>query len=218
MLKSLAQPVELRTARTLLRLWKDSDLPVWAAMNADVQVRRYFPTVLSEHEALAEAGRIRENLARRGWGVWALEIPGALPPIPFAGFVGLHVPTFEAPFMPTVEMGWRLAPQAWGQGWASEAAAAAAAFGFDALGLQELVAYTTPDNQPSRRVMQRLGMTHKAADDFDHPRMAPGHPMCRHVLYRLTAQGFAHRSQDAASLHTATEPGGRHNGLPPQEE
>lgn len=173
---------ELRTARTLLRRWTDADLEPWVAMNADPQVRRFFPATLTRDEALGEASRIRANLERRGWGLWALEIPGR---IPFAGLVGLHVPVWQAHFTPTVEMGWRLAREAWGQGWASEAAAAAAAFGFEALGLDALVAFTVPINEPSRRVMQRLGMTHDPADDFDFPTMDPAHPMCRHVLYRL---------------------------------
>ena len=181
-LRTFEHAVELRTARTLLRDWKDSDLPDWVAMNADPAVRQFFPSIHSEEEALAEAARIRANIAQRGWGVWALEVPGAMP---FAGFVGLHVPVFEAPFMPAVEMGWRLPRAAWGQGWASEAAAAAAAFAFDVLELDELVAYTLPGNEASRRVMRRLGMQHNAADDFDHPRMDAGHPMRRQVLYRL---------------------------------
>lgn len=182
-LQTFAQVLELRTARTLLRNWRDSDLPGWVAMNADPAVRRHFPGVLNEEQALGEAGRIREFLARRGWGFWALELPGVLP---FAGFVGLSVPGFEAPFMPAVEIGWRLPREAWGHGHASEAAAACAAFAFDVLGLSELVAFTVPANEPSRRVMQRLGMQHAAEDDFDHPRIEAGHPMRRHVLYRLT--------------------------------
>ena len=181
-LRSFAQPLQLRTARTLLRDWRDSDLPAWVAMNADPAVRRYFPSTHTEDEALSEAAHIRANIAQRGWGVWALQIPGA---IEFAGFVGLNVPNFEAPFMPAIEMGWRLSRDAWGQGWASEAAAAAAAFAFDNLELDELVAYTTPDNEPSRRVMHRIGMRHDAAGHFDHPGLEPGHPMRRHVLYRL---------------------------------
>ena len=182
--------VELRTARTLLRAWRDDDLPAWVAMNADPAVRRYFSTVQTEAEALAEAGRSRANLARRGWGMWALEVPGKLP---FAGFVGLNLPSFEAPFMPVVEMGWRLPTAAWGQGWASEAATAAAAFGFDVLGLDELVAFTTVSNEPSRRVMSRLGMQHDAAADFDHPSVAEGHALRRHVLYRLPKSRFVRR-------------------------
>lgn len=181
-LRNFAQPLQLRTARTLLRDWRDSDLPAWVAMNADPAVRRFFPSVQAEDEALSEATSIRANIALRGWGVWALQIPGA---IEFAGFVGLNVPNFEAPFMPAVEMGWRLSRDAWGRGWASEAAAAAAAFAFDNLELDELVAYTTPDNEPSRRVMQRIGMRHDASGDFDRPGLDSSHPVRRHVLYRL---------------------------------
>lgn len=173
---------ELRTRRTLLRQWKDSDLDAWVEMNADPEVRRHFPAVLSRDEALAEAGRIRAALAQRGWGAWALEVPGVLP---FAGFVGLIVPAWEAHFTPAVEIGWRLPRAAWGQGWASEAAAAAAAFALQVLHLDELVAITLPGNEASRRVMQRIGMQHDEAGDFAHPRLAADHPMSRHVLYRL---------------------------------
>lgn len=173
---------ELRTQRTLLRQWKDSDLDAWAAMNADPEVRRHFPGLQTRDEALAEAGRIRAALAQRGWGAWALEVPGVLP---FAGFVGLIVPAWSAHFTPAVEIGWRLPRQAWGQGWASEAAAAAAAFALDVLQLDELVAITLPGNEASRRVMRRIGMVHDEAGDFAHPRLAAEHPMSRHVLYRL---------------------------------
>lgn len=173
---------ELRTRRTLLRQWKDSDLDAWAEMNADPEVRRHFPGVLSRDEALAEAGRIRAVLAQRGWGAWALEVPGVMP---FAGFVGLIVPAWEAHFTPAVEIGWRLPRSAWGQGWASEAAAAAAAFALQVLQLDELVAITLPGNEASRRVMVRIGMSHDEAGDFAHPRLARDHPMSRHVLYRL---------------------------------
>ena len=173
---------ELRTTRTLLRQRQDDDLEAWAAMNADPEVRRHFPAVLTRDESLAEAGRARASLARRGWGAWALEVPGVMP---FAGFVGLIVPAWEAPFTPAVEIGWRLPRAAWGHGYASEAAAAAAAFAFEALRLDELVAITVPANQASRRVMSRIGMALDEAGDFDHPRLPEGHPMRRHVLYRL---------------------------------
>ncbi len=182
-LKTFPHALELRTQRCLLRNWKDSDLPAWIAMNVDPAVRRFFSSIHTEDEARAEAVSIRNNIGQRGWGIWALEVPGKMP---FAGFVGLHVPTFEAPFMPCLEMGWRMPQAAWGQGYASEAARAVAAFAFDVLGLEEVVAYTTPTNEPSRRVMRRIGMTHDALDDFDHPRVAADHPFCRHVLYRLT--------------------------------
>ena len=194
-LKTWPHPLELRTRRTLLRGWKDGDLPAWCAMNADPQVRRHFPSVHTEAEALAEAGRIRDMLAQRGWGCWALEIPGVLP---FAGFVGLIVPSWPAPFLPAVEIGWRLTPGAWGQGYASEAAHAAAGFAFEHLAQDEIVAITTPANTPSRRVMDRIGMRHDPAGDFDHPRIAEGHPMRRHVLYRLDRASW--RRSAAATL------------------
>lgn len=173
---------ELRTQRTLLRQWQDSDLEPWAEMNADPAVRQHFASVLTHDEALAEAARMRSTLARRGWGPWVLEVPGVLP---FAGFVGLMVPAWSAHFTPAVEIGWRLPRPAWGQGYAAEAAAAAAAFAFEALGLDELVALTLPGNQRSRRVMHRIGMVHDADGDFAHPRLPADHPMSLHVLYRL---------------------------------
>ena len=173
---------ELRTQRTLLRQWKDSDLELWVEMNADPLVRRFFTSTPTRDEALGEASRIRAMLAQRGWGAWALEVPGVLP---FAGFVGLMVPVWSAHFTPAVEIGWRLPRAAWGQGYASEAAAAALAFALQVLELPEVVSITVPANEPSRRVMTRIGFTHDEADDFAHPRIAADHPMSRHVLYRL---------------------------------
>ena len=190
-LKTFAHALEVRTRRTLLRAWKDTDLPPWCAMNADAQVRRHFPSVHIEAEALAEADRIRQAIAQRGWGFWALEIPGAMP---FAGTVGLIVPAYEAHFVPAVEIGWRLGRNAWGRGYATEAAAAAAQFAFDVLEQDEIVAITVPGNTPSRQVMERLGMRHDAAGDFDHPRVPAGHPMQRHVLYRLDRASFRRRA------------------------
>lgn len=181
-LKTWPAPLELRTARTLLRQWKDSDLPAWCAMNADARVRRYFPATLGTEMAVQEAQRIRGAIAQRGWGMWALELPGSLP---FAGTMGLHVTTIDAPFVPTVELGWRLAPEAWGRGLATEAAQAAVRFAFEHLGLDEVTAYTAADNLPSQAVMQRLGMQRSPADDFDHPLVEAGHPLRQHRLFRL---------------------------------
>ena len=104
---------------------------------------------------------------------------------PFVGFVGLAEPSFEAHFAPAIEIGWRLAREAWGRGYATEAARAAAAFASATLGLDELVSFTAAGNARSRSVMRRLGMTHDPADDFDHPALPQGHDLRRHVLYRL---------------------------------
>jgi RimJ/RimL family protein N-acetyltransferase len=185
-LPTFGAPVELHTRRCVLRQWKDADLAPWAAMNADPEVRRHFPSVATEEQATAEAGRCRDAIAQRGWGMWALEVPGLWP---FAGFVGLNVPHYDAPWVPAVEIGWRLPRAAWGQGLATEAAQAALDFAFARLGLDEVVAITIPANTPSQRVMQRLGMRRDLDGDFDHPRIEAGHPMRRHVLYRMARPG-----------------------------
>ena len=172
----------LITPRLLLRPWRDEDVAPFAAMNADVRVMEHFPKPLSGAESNAVAERIRGHFGRHGFGLWAVEVVGAAP---FAGFVGLSVPTFEAHFTPCVEVGWRLAFEGWGHGYATEAARAALDFGFARLGLEEIVSYTVPANLRSRRVMERLGMTRSPTDDFDHPWLPEEHPLRRHVLYRL---------------------------------
>jgi RimJ/RimL family protein N-acetyltransferase len=142
----------------------------------------FFPGPLDRAESDALAGRIRDHLARHGFGLWAVEARGVAD---FIGFVGLSVPSFQAPFTPCVEIGWRLAHEHWGRGYATEAARAALAFGFRDLALEEIVSFTVPMNRRSRRVMERLGMTRSAADDFEHPALPEGHALRPHVLYRL---------------------------------
>jgi RimJ/RimL family protein N-acetyltransferase len=174
--------LHLTTSRLLLRAWRDADLPAFAEMNADPRVMEFFPKRLDRGESDAVAAAIRDNLQSRGFGWWAVEIVGGEP---FIGFVGLGVPRFEAHFTPCVEIGWRLAFEYWGHGYATEAARAAACFAFDSMRLEEIVSFTAVENCRSRRVMERLGMTHDPADDFDNPRVPPGHPLRPHVLYRL---------------------------------
>lgn len=181
---------ELRTERLLLRRWRSGDRAPFAALNADPEVMRYFPAPLSADESDAFIDHIELALERDGWGLWALELRTTGT---FIGFTGLARATFEAHFTPAVEIGWRLAREAWGQGYATEAARAAARFGFTDLALDELVSFTAVANLRSRAVMQRLGMTRAHDEDFDHPRVPEGHPVRRHVLYRLPAhsRGFA---------------------------
>jgi ribosomal-protein-alanine N-acetyltransferase len=174
---------ELRTGRLVLRPWRPADRAPFAALNADPEVMRHFPAPLSRAESDALADLIEEWMARDGWGLWAVEVPGTRGG--FIGFTGLARATFEAHFTPAVEIGWRLARSAWGHGYATEAAGAAAAFAFGTLGLEELVSFTAVGNERSRAVMRRLGMTHDPAEDFDHPLVAAGDPLRRHVLYRL---------------------------------
>jgi RimJ/RimL family protein N-acetyltransferase len=177
----------LTTERLLLRRWRDEDLPPFAALNADPLVMEYFPAVLSREESDARATGIRRHFEERGFGLWAVEIWGVTP---FAGFIGLSVPRFEAEFTPCVEIGWRLAAKYWGQGLATEGAQAALAFGFEELGLAEIMSFTVPQNWRSRRVMEKIGMTHEPGGDFDHPALPEGHRLRRHVLYRISRTSF----------------------------
>lgn len=173
--------VELRTERLLLRGWRDEDREPFAALNADPEVMAHFPGPLDRADSDALADRIAARVAASGHGLWAVEVPRVAP---FVGFVGLAPIPFEAHFTPAMEVGWRLARAHWGAGYATEAARAALAFAFTDLGLEEVVSITVPENHRSRAVMERIGMTHDPADDFDHPRFEPGHPLRRHVLYR----------------------------------
>ncbi|MBN9094383.1 GNAT family N-acetyltransferase [Pandoraea pnomenusa] len=178
----------LRTERTILRAWRADDLPTFAALNADREVMRHFPTTLDRAQSDAVALRLAKHLHTHGYGPWALEIPGVTP---FAGFVGLMRVGFDAPFAPAVEIGWRLAQAWWSKGYATEAAIAAAQFAFDTLRLSELVSFTVPANVRSRAVMERIGMRHCPDEDFLHPLIPPGHRLRRHVLYRLEADALA---------------------------
>jgi RimJ/RimL family protein N-acetyltransferase len=184
---------ELRTARLLLRGWRDSDLAPFAALNADPEVMEHFPSTLSRAQSNGFADRIVAGIERRGWGLWAvvLNSTGA-----FIGFVGLNPVPFAAPFTPAVEIGWRLARPYWGSGLATEAARPVLAHAFGPLGLEELVSFTSTTNLRSQRVMQKLGMRHDPADDFDHPSLPEGHRLRRHVLYRIDARAPSVASDD----------------------
>jgi len=177
--------LEIESARLLLRQWRDEDLADFAVMCADPQVMRYFPGTLSRLESASLIGRIRGHFAEHGYGLWALQRKDSGQ---FIGFTGLNVVGFDAPFTPATEIGWRLAREHWGLGYASEAAWTALRCGFDRLPLKEVVAFTTQINLPSEKVMQAIGMHHDPADDFDHPRLEADHPLRRHVLYRISRE------------------------------
>jgi RimJ/RimL family protein N-acetyltransferase len=174
---------EIATERLLLRGWRESDRAPFAALNADPEVARYLGGGARDRAASdALVDQIVGQWRAHGFGLWAVERAGDGA---FLGFTGLSRPTFEAHFTPAVEVGWRFAREAWGRGYATEAAIAAVEFGFAVLGLEEIVSFTVPANLRSRRVMERLGMTRDPADDFEHPRLPAGHPLRGHVLYRL---------------------------------
>lgn len=176
----------IRTERLVLREWRDDDRDDWAAMNADPQVMEFFPARLDRVQSDAAFDRISGALAERGWGLWAVEHEGR-----FLGFTGLAPVGFEAPFTPATEIGWRLRRDAWGHGFATEAARAVMRFAFDELGLDEVVSFTSVANARSRAVMARLGMTHDPADDFDNPKVPAGSPLRPHVLYRLKRKSLS---------------------------
>ena len=180
---------EIRTARLLLRRWRQSDLEPFAVMNADPRVSEFLPTPLDRPASDAFVTRIEAHFEKHGFGLWAVEISDTGS---FAGYVGLQTPPFVARFTPCVEIGWRLAPETWGKGYATEGARAVLHHAFSNLGLEEILSWTVPANERSRRIMTKLGMTHDPADDFDHPLLPEGHPLRRHVLYRIRRPDARH--------------------------
>ena len=180
----MSQLARLETARLILRPWEERDRAPFAAFNADPKVMETLPAVMSRVESDAMIDRIMDGFNERGWGWFAVErkSDGA-----FIGATGLGVPSFNASFTPCVELAWRQASGFWGQGYVSEAARACVRYAFDVLGETYLYAFTTPDNARSRAVMERIGMSHLAGGDFDHPNLSEGHRLRRHVLYRIDA-------------------------------
>jgi ribosomal-protein-alanine N-acetyltransferase len=187
--------IRLQTERLLLREWRASDRAPFSRMNADPRVTEFLPSTLSRAESDALAERIEAHFRERGFGLYAAELRKELRDEArgdkcastgqFIGWIGLSVPGFEAHFTPCVEIGWRLAADYWGRGLATEGAHEVAKHAFGELAFDELVSFTVAANVRSTRVMQKLGMTHNPTDDFDHPLLPPGHPLGRHVLYRL---------------------------------
>lgn len=178
----------LMTDRLVLRGWRAGDRVPFAALNADPRVMRFLGPPLSRAASDAIADRLEASFDERGFGLWAVEVPGSAE---FVGFVGLSTARFEAPFAPCVEVSWRLAAAYWGRGYATEAARAALRVGFERSVLREIVAFTSVSNLASRAVMERLGMSHDPRENFDLPRLASGDPLRLHVLYRLTREHWA---------------------------
>jgi RimJ/RimL family protein N-acetyltransferase len=182
--------VTLQTARLILRGWRDTDLAPFAAMSEDPEAMRYYPAIPDQASSDAIADYIRTSLAANGFGLWAVEIPDEAA---FIGYVGMVETGFDAPFTPAIELSWRLARPFWGGGYATEAAIAVLDHAFGAIGFHDVVAYTVPENRRSRRVMERLGMWHDRAGDFDDPRLAAGDRLRSQVLYRLSCEAWAAR-------------------------
>jgi RimJ/RimL family protein N-acetyltransferase len=170
------------TDRLILREWTDADREPFATLNSDPRVMEFMPDRLTREESDLLFDRITGHFARHGFGLYAAELREDRS---FAGFIGLAIPRFLAPFMPCVEIGWRLSAHHWGRGLATEGAKAVVRHAFDNLRLDELVSMTVPANLRSRRVMEKIGLTHSPSEDFDHPNLPEAHRLRRHVLYRL---------------------------------
>lgn len=182
----------IQTPRLILRQWQETDLEPWAEMNADPAVREFFTTLLTREKSDQWVRRHAAAIEEKGWGFWAAELRETSQ---FIGFVGLFKLETGFPFCPAVEVGWRLAREYWGKGYATEGGRASLAFGFEELQLEEIIAITPVGNQRSRRVMAKLGMHHDENDDFDEPTIPLHHPLRRHVLYRLEREEWQGQSQ-----------------------
>jgi RimJ/RimL family protein N-acetyltransferase len=186
----MSASVTLSSDRIRLRPWRNEDREAFAAMNSDARVMEFFRSRLSRVESDAMVDGIQKHFSERDFGLWAIEVPDVAPFIGFAGLAVLTIPPFSARFMPCVEVGWRLAFEHWGHGYATEAARLALGYGFGTLALSEVVSFTSATNQRSRAVMERLGMCRDPNDDFDHPKLPEGHPLRRHVVYRLGSGSY----------------------------
>lgn len=173
------------TPRLLLRQWQDTDAVAFAALTADPEVMRHFPSVLTRKQSDQLVARMREGISKRGWGFWAVQLRSSDECI---GFTGL-TPAVNSPYPDAVEIGWRLARTHWGHGYAPEAAKHSLRFAFDKLELPEVYAYTTLENFASQRVMQKIGMRN-CHENFMHPEVDPDSPLCEHVLYRISRAEF----------------------------
>ena len=172
---------ELTTARLILRPWRDADRAPLAAITGDPHAMRFFTLIRTPAQSDAWMARTQAHIDRHGFGIRAVELPGT----GLIGFVGLSTIPLDLPAAPGVELVWMLGAAWWGNGYAPEAAQAAAADGFARLKVTEIVAFTAATNLPSRRVMEKIGMRHDELAGFDHPHIAAGHVLRRHVLYRL---------------------------------
>ena len=180
--------IETTTKRLLLRQWKDADIPVFAKINADPDVMKYYPSILSNEESQALAHKIRDKINKNGWGFWAVE---RISDKRFIGFVGLNEPSYELPVSPCIEVGWRLGREYWGNGYATEAGKRCLEIGFYTLGFPEIYSFTPVLNKRSRAVMERIGMDNTSRN-FEHPMMPASHPLREHFLYRAEKYSWAH--------------------------
>jgi RimJ/RimL family protein N-acetyltransferase len=184
-------PITISTQRLVMRGFTDADRPAFAAINADPVVTEFLQGPQSAERTDDFLRRIDECWNANGWSLWCVEVVGGPACI---GYVGLWPADYVEPGM--VEVGWRLAADQWGQGYAAEAAREAMRFGFESAGLDEIVSFTVPQNRQSWRVMEKIGLIRDPAGDFDHSEVDPAvHPdLVRHVMYRLRRDQWVARA------------------------
>lgn len=175
----------IETERLILRDWQESDLEPFAALNQDARVMDFFPSLRSYKESIDSMQKMDGHIAEHGFGPFAVSLKTTGE---FIGFIGIMVVDLDVPFAPAVEIGWRLAFEYWGKGYATEGAKAVLKYGFEKVNLSEIVSFTVPANRRSRHVMEKIGMHRDPKDDFDHPKIAMGNPLRKHVLYRLSKE------------------------------
>ena len=173
-----------------MRQWRESDRAPYAAMNADPRVMEFFPGLQDRSTSDASIDYWTAQFAEHGWSCWAVELESTGE---FIGFIGLWIPRLQLPFSPCVEVGWRIAHRFWGNGYATEGARVSLQAGFERIGLDEIVSYTTLANVRSRAVMERIGMRN-ANEDFEHPAIPDGHPLRTHCLYRISRDAWHRRA------------------------
>ena len=186
----MTELIEVQTERLILRQWRKEDWPEFATINADPAVMEFYPCTLSTEESNALAQKLEFLISEKGWGLWAVE---SISEKSFMGFVGLHKTTYDLPVTPCVEIGWRLAKEYWGKGYATEAAKASLYIAFNRLGLSEVFSFTSVLNKKSWEVMERLRMTN-THENFEHPILPKNHPLREHVLYRINKQQWVENS------------------------
>ncbi len=175
----------LHTKRLILRPWHQSDLGPFAEFNADPRVMEFYPNILTREESDALAEKMQKEFAMRGYGFWAVEVPGIAS---FIGYIGLNYWDLKMEFSPCIDIGWRLGFAYWGKGYATEGALGALEYGFKSLKFAEIVSMATIGNTRSHHVMKRLGMKTNAAENFQHPKLPKDHPLSWRVLYRLASK------------------------------
>jgi RimJ/RimL family protein N-acetyltransferase len=173
----------IETPRLILRTWQDADVEPYWQINQDPKVLEFLLVPLSIEQVRDFIAKNNQIQLQKNYSLWAVELKENRSLI---GFIGLNYTDWPAHFTPAVEIGWRLGSQYWGQGYATEGAVAVLEYGFTKVGLEEIVSFTVPMNERSIKVMQKIGMSNTAEDNFLHPKLTPDHKLSSHVLYRIT--------------------------------